>query len=238
MVYDHLVIDNIEYTIDRAKRKNIYICIKSNNVIVKVPKYIKNEQIYAVIDKKKHWILKKLSETSKVNKFDNEYVDGEILNILGKKYFLNLQYTNISNSTAMISNDKIIVGVNSSLMNKLNSKELIKKEVEIAVYKLYFDIVREEVNDSINKFCHITNLYPKNVRIKKLKSSWGLCSSTKNITINVELVKFTRTEIDYVVLHEICHLKYMNHSEKFWNLVEKYMPDYKTVKKNLKVHMI
>ena len=56
----------------------------------------------------------------------------------------------------------------------------------------------------------------------------------KNITINLKLVDRQDIEIKYVVLHELCHLKYMNHSEKFWNLVEKYMPEYKKIRKELK----
>ena len=70
--------------------------------------------------------------------------------------------------------------------------------------------------------------------IKKLKSVWGKCSSSKKITINQDLMMYSRHAIEYVVLHEFCHLKYMNHSKNFWSLVEKYMPDYKEAEKELK----
>lgn len=79
-----------------------------------------------------------------------------------------------------------------------------------------------------------TGLIPGKVRIKNIKYAWGSCSSNKNITINANLIKYSEEAIRYVVLHELCHLKYMNHSADFWKLVETYMPDYKEVKKELK----
>ena len=74
---------------------------------------------------------------------------------------------------------------------------------------------------------------PNKITIKKIKYAWGSCSNKKNITINLELIKYSEQAIRYVILHEFCHIKYMNHSKDFWNLVEKYMPDYKQIKKNL-----
>ena len=78
------------------------------------------------------------------------------------------------------------------------------------------------------------NLYPNKVRIRDIKYAWGSCSTNKNITINKQLAIKEEDVIKYVVLHEMCHLKYMNHSKDFWNLVEHYMPDYKLAKKELK----
>ena len=80
----------------------------------------------------------------------------------------------------------------------------------------------------------ITGLSPKEIRIKKLKSAWGICSSKQYISINQNLMAYSRHAIEYVCLHEVCHLKHMNHSKEFWKMVEKYMPDYKTAKLELK----
>ena len=74
---------------------------------------------------------------------------------------------------------------------------------------------------------------PKKVRIKELKYAWGSCSSNKNISINLKLAIKEEKAVEYVVLHEMCHLIHMNHSKSFWNLVEKNMPKYKEYKKLL-----
>ena len=77
-------------------------------------------------------------------------------------------------------------------------------------------------------------LLEKVTEIKEIKYAWGSCSNKKNITINLELIKYSQKAIRYVILHELCHIKYMNHSKEFWELVEKYMPKYKEVQKEFK----
>ena len=87
---------------------------------------------------------------------------------------------------------------------------------------------------AVSFLCYSGITYNFVPHIKKTKSIWGSCSSNRKITINQNLMMYSRKAIDYVVLHEICHLKYMNHSKKFWAMVEKYMPDYKEAEKELK----
>ena len=77
-------------------------------------------------------------------------------------------------------------------------------------------------------------IIPNKIRIKDIKYAWGSCSSNKNITINQKLIAYSEIAIRYVILHELCHLKYMNHSKEFWDLVQRYMPEYKQVKKEFK----
>ena len=72
------------------------------------------------------------------------------------------------------------------------------------------------------------------IRIKNIKYAWGSCTSNKNITINYELIKYEEEIIKYVIVHELCHLKYMNHSKEFWKLVEANIPNYKELRKKLK----
>ena len=116
--------------------------------------------------------------------------------------------------------------------NIKKEKEKIKLEEKIEQK----DIDRLEliVKNSIEKYSKLLKTKPNKVRIKDLKYAWGSCSSNKNISINMKLANKNEKTIEYVVLHEMCHLKHMNHSKKFWNLVEKYMPEYKEHKKMLK----
>ncbi len=98
------------------------------------------------------------------------------------------------------------------------------------------DLVRLQwiVKNSIEKYSKLLNIKPNKVKIKDIKYAWGSCSIKKNITINQKLAAKDAKTIEYVVLHEMCHIKQMNHSKKFWSLVEKYMPDYKEYKKMLR----
>lgn len=90
------------------------------------------------------------------------------------------------------------------------------------------------VKRNIQKYSELLEVLPNKVRIRDLNYAWGSCSSNRNISINVRLAKKEEKVIEYVVLHEMCHLIYMNHSKQFWNLVEKNMPDYKEYKRKLK----
>ena len=63
-------------------------------------------------------------------------------------------------------------------------------------------------------------VYPNKIRIKKIKYAWGSCTSKKNITFNSELIYYDKNVIEYVIVHELAHLKYMNHQKEFWKLVD------------------
>lgn len=116
------------------------------------------------------------------------------------------------------------------IVKKLN-ENTVKQERE----KLYTDKEFENIIiEYIEKYSKLLNVNFNKVRIKSIKYAWGSCTSNKNITINYELIKYEKDIIEYVVVHELCHLKYMNHSNKFWDLVKKYIPEYKIIRKKLK----
>ena len=157
-----------------------------------------------------------------------------------------IKYSKIKNIYIQIKDGKVIIKVPRSVSKKEIEKileqksEWIQKAIEKETKKqekkpLYTKedfkrIVEKHANELIKQ----TGLVPNKITIRQVKYAWGSCSSKKNITINLELIKYSEQAIRYVILHEFCHIKYMNHSKYFWNLVEKYMPDYKQVKKEFK----
>ncbi len=157
-----------------------------------------------------------------------------------------IKYSKIKNIYIQIKDGKVIVKAprrvskkeiekileqKSEWIQKAVEKETKKQEKEPLYTKEEF---KEIVEKNANELVQQTGLVPNKITIKKIKYAWGSCSSKKNITINLELIKYSEQAIRYVILHEFCHIKYMNHSKDFWNLVEKYMPDYKQVKKEFK----
>ena len=116
-----------------------------------------------------------------------------------------------------------------------NVKEAEKRDKKENIIKPE-DIQKLEmiVNNSVQEYSKKLGISPNKVKLKNIKYAWGSCSSKKNISINIQLATKEEQVIKYVVLHEMCHLKYMNHSKDFWNLVENYMPNYKMYKKKLK----
>ena len=155
-------------------------------------------------------------------------------------------YSKIKNAYIQIKDGKVIVKAPKRVSKKeidniVNQKEKwIKKTLEKTREKdkrdkLYTDEEFKKVVEMIaNELIKETGLVPNKIRIRDIKYAWGSCSANKNITISYKLISYSRQAIRYVILHELCHLKYMNHSKEFWNLVATYMPNYKEVKKEYK----
>lgn len=157
-----------------------------------------------------------------------------------------IKYSKIKNVYIQIKEGKVIVKApkkvkkeeiekiikqKSEWIQKALEKEINKQEKQPLYTKEEFKkIIEKNVNELVQR----TGLKPNKITIKQIKYAWGSCSSKKNITLNLELIKYSQEAIRYVILHELCHIKYMNHSKNFWNLVEKYMPNYKQVKREFK----
>lgn len=216
---------NLEYELVRSKIKNMYILIRNGKVIVKVPKAISDNRIRNFINSKEEWINKKLKEFEKKSFKEKSYVSGEVFKVLGNDYTLNIEYGDFEKASVNLNNGYINICVSENC-ETVKIKELIEK--------MYYKIALMIVDKSVNMWKNILKIAPDVVVIKKLKTAWGKCNSKGKITINPDLMKYDQRVVDYVVLHEFCHLRYMNHSKDFWNMVSKYMPDYKLLRNELK----
>ena len=125
---------------------------------------------------------------------------------------------------------KIIEQKSEWIERNLEKEKKKQKKKPLYTQEQFKQIIEKNANELIK----MTGLIPNKIRIKDIKYAWGSCSSNKNITINHKLIAYSEIAIRYVILHELCHLKYMNHSKEFWNLLQKYMPEYKQVKKEFK----
>lgn len=219
--------NGINYKIIYEKIKNTYIHIKDGMVIVKTPKYTDIKYIESIVNDKKSWIERKVQE--QVNSQKNNYQDGDVIKVLGKPYILKISYTSNKRNALYIDNNYIYCNL-YECTQQTGVKESVKKLID----KYYRYIASQEVPAVMEDLKIRTGLSPVECNIKKLKATWGICSSKKKISINQNLMAYSRHAIEYVCLHEICHLKYMNHSKEFWNMIEYYMPDYKLAKKELK----
>ena len=214
----------IEYEIVRSKIKNLYIHVRDNEVIVKAPIKMKQSEIEDIVDRKKKWIYEIINQ----NVVEN-YKDGNTVKILGKDFLLQVQFLKDIKPILELNESDVVISLPLERKNR-NNTQIIKDLIN----NLYMKIAEKEVAMAMMVVTRIVGIKPNKYRIKRLKTAWGTCTQNKNITINSELMKYDRQVIQYVVLHEICHLKYMNHSKEFWNMVEKYMKDYKEVRSRLK----
>ena len=232
MTIDFLEENKIKYYIDRAKRKNCYIQIKNGTVIIKVTRLTTEAFIMKFLNEKKEWILSNVEKYEDNPTKNMHYENLDYIYVLGKKYILRiLRKENIKRSKVYLDTD-----INSLMViipNTISKYDEVDK-VKALIDKYYKDIAKEEVTACMNDLIERTGLKPDKIVIKNLSATWGICSSKRVISINQNLMMYSRHSIEYVCLHELCHLRHMNHSKEFWDLVEKYLPDYKLAKKELK----
>ena len=102
------------------------------------------------------------------------------------------------------------------------------KILNLALDKMYEAIAKDEIEQVMEKTRITLGFAPEDYEIKNMHGALAKCSEDKKITINPEIVKYDRNVIEYVVLHEFCHLKYKTHFRKFYELLEQYMPNYRS----------
>lgn len=120
------------------------------------------------------------------------------------------------------------------LMETSNSVRKEKEDEFFKNEKFYKKEAEKKIPELMEKMIKLTGLKPNEYKLMNFKRAWGNCSNKKVIKLNTKLVMYSDFAIEYVCLHELCHLRYMNHSKKFWELVKSYMPDYKIAEKELK----
>lgn len=141
--------------------------------------------------------------------------------VLGTDYKVKIIYKNIKVAELDVE-DKII---KISLPNKYK-KASNERILDIAIDKMYEQIAKVEVERAMEKTRILLGFAPEDYEIRKMSEELGRCEENK-ITINPEIVKYDREVIDYIVLHEYCHLKYKSHCKSFIKMLEKYEPNYK-----------
>lgn len=141
----------------------------------------------------------------------------------GNKYNISIQHSSITPDTLMIVDNTIIIYV------PINLSKTVKYAYASTTLKLWLKSnFRQKVLQLVNKYTKQLNVHYSKVKISQNSSNWGSCSmTTKAISINFSLVAAPLEILEYVVIHEVCHLVHSNHSKDFWNLVAAIMPNYK-----------
>ena len=203
-------ISNYNIKIIRKKIKHTYIRVKNGTIIVTTnyltPKLYINKLIKTNTKEIEKMILQDLKKQEKDNNFY----------LFGKKYEIVYQ-DDISNINII---DNKIITKDLNMLNKY--MDLLLKDVFLKHLTIWY-----------NKFEE--NIPTPNLKIRKMKTRWGVCNTkNNNITLNYYLHKYDIECLDYVIVHELSHFIEGNHSKSFWAVVEKYYPNYKEIRKKLR----
>ncbi len=208
-----ITIGNIEreLSIIKKKKKNISLQVKpSLEIILNIPLRVSYSYGLKLIEEKSAWIEDKIQKYSSA-------LDNPGIYYLGKLYHLK---TEESQTSIKIKEENIV----------FNGSE----EFDIALNEWYQQKIKRILETYLEKYTKLMGFHPKKIKIKPLKSAWGICYSSGTITFNLNLIKVPLDVIEYLVVHELGHLKYPNHSKEYWKYIGKYIEDPKSYSRWLK----
>jgi len=212
-----------DYVIKFSKRKTLALKVnKRGEVIVAAPMRCSKRAIKNFVESNTQWIEKALSKVEIYQKKSEtkKYVVGELFFFKGEEYPL-----------IFIDDIKNVKLKQTALQVPTHHKSPAK-----LIYNWYRDNASEAIMEAVDIQSERLGLYPEKMIVSKMRSSWGTCSCKGRISIAWRLIMAPPEVLNYVVIHELAHLKHLNHSKKFWSLVQEYCPNFKEHRKWLKEH--
>ena len=202
----------IDLNVQYGNGKKLSIHIDSFGFItVKAPKNASQEMIVSALESKGKWILEKIHEIGvarEIPKAREYHAQGKFL-YLGNERFLH---------------------------ELIETSELDEETLKRNLKKFYINSCKKIVEERVKIYQKQLKVNPKMIEIVESKAKWGSCSSDRKLTFNYRLAMAPIEVIDYVVIHELCHLLHMNHDRSFWRRVGSIMPDYKEKEEYLARH--
>lgn len=222
-----MLISDISVEIIKKDIKNLHLAVLPPNgkVRVSAPLRLSDESIELFVRTKLSWIRKQQEKFAlQPRQSQRQFVSGETLYVWGKPYYLQVVYSYKGNSLEL-SGDKAVLTVR---------KESTVKQRESYVNEWYRELLKVEIQKLLPKWEQITNLYCSDWQTKYMTTKWGTCNTeTGKVWFNLQLAKKPVECLEYVILHELIHLAIRNHGDEFVARLDKYMPYWREIKKQL-----
>jgi hypothetical protein len=217
--------EEIEYTVIFRERKTLGITVHSDRTtVVNAPHGSSLEKVEAKVRKRAAWILKQQDHFLSFEPRNTlrKYVSGESHLYLGRQYQLLIIESDLEKVKLSGGHLKI------HTKDKRRAKELLE-EWYMEKAKTWFENIAAPFVERFKKY----QVAPQNLEIRKMQYRWGSCSSNGRILLNPELIKAPRACIEYVIIHELCHLVYRDHTKEFFDLQQREFPEWKKWKNKL-----
>ncbi len=217
----------LEYKLEQMPRKTLAISVHPDlSVIVKAPIDTSLEEINERVTKRAKWILnqQRRFEIFLPDVPPRKYISGESHRFLGRQYRLKV----IRSDIEQIKLTRQFLEV----YNPDRSPSHVRELVEVWYRKQADKIFEERLAACYPKLSRENIPYPK-IAIRRMQSSWGSCSAKGTVSLNIKLIQVPKEYIDYVIIHELCHLKYLHHEPEFYYLLSRIMPDWNRKKDKL-----
>jgi predicted metal-dependent hydrolase len=220
---------HFDYKLVYSRRRSIGISINpESGVIIRAPYRTSLKAIDDIIREKTDWINKHLANFSSLIRLNSDlkYIDSEIHYYLGKENILRI--INAEKSYIRQYENIIEIGLNRSY-----DSIIVKKILKIWYKKQARETFRIVLNDILLKYKDY-DFQPSGFTVRTMKSRWGSCTSKGKIALSSELIRMPEIYLEYVILHELCHLKHHNHSHEYYRLLSEVFPTWRSVRKEIK----
>jgi len=221
----------IEYTLGRSGRRSIGFVIEEDGLRVTAPRWVTIAEIEDAIQSKQSWIIRKLHERREplANRQEKTFLwrDGALLPFLGKS--LILRVCRATKGKPVL--DDAIATLTVSLLPDA-SEEQIKKHV----FKWLQSEALALYSQRLQYYAEKLGVSHQSIALSSASTQWGSCTAQGKIRLNWRLIHLPLNLIDYVIAHELSHLREMNHSPRFWNTVQSIYPEYVNARKTLRDH--
>ena len=214
----------ITYTVNKAINRDVYITVQNGEVVVNAPWYFTPNKIQEKVQEKKNWILNQLKAYEQENLSSMRTVK-----ILGRNYDVKVEYKNIKTPELNLQENSEIKITLPNKYKKMGNEQILK----MAIDKMFEQVAHNEIEEIMEKTRIKLGIAPEEYYIKRMKDTLGKCTNEKTIIINPELMQYKREVVEYVVMHEFCHLKYKSHGKRFYEIIEKYNPNYRKYEKEI-----
>jgi predicted metal-dependent hydrolase len=223
-----MTVGEIEVSVERKSIKNIHLSVHppDGKVRLSVPKKMKEDAVRLFLISKIPWIKKQRSKFSAQDRQSpREYISGESHYFKGRRYRLNVHETNTKQRVEINNNRYIELYVKPN--STAEKRENVMKE-------WYREELKKIIPEYINKWEKIIGIKLDFWGVKQMKTKWGSCNQDrKRIWVNLELAKKHPRNLEYVIVHEMIHLKERHHNDNFKNYMDKYLPNWKAIKREL-----
>lgn len=214
----------IRYQLERRARRTVGLKINQQGLVVHAPQRMAEAELNRLLLSKWSWIVNKLAQQAQQSVAPMQWQDGEPLLLLGKTIYLDLVPDSVNRQAKLDGN-----ALQLALKDIQDSAFIARK-----VVLWYRQFALQDFQRRIQLMAAKLGISTPPVALSSAKGRWGSCNSRRQIRLNWRLIQAPPTLINYVVAHELAHTKQMNHSAKFWAIVESLYPDYKNAEKQLK----
>lgn len=213
----------IDYVLVRRRgRRGVGLRVDETGLTVSAPSTMPLSRIEGVVRESRAWVLRKVAEWSGRRIAPMQWRDGSPLPFLGG--FLVLRLGQARRGPAERIGDELEVKV---------APDAAEAAIRSAVIHWYKRAAREHLQERVEALCRAAELDPPRLMLSCALARWGSCNSRREVRLTWRLVKAPAALIDYVVCHELAHLRHMNHSKAFWAEVERQCPDYRALRRQL-----